>query len=134
MKIHRDVCKAPRDVGYVHYDGLPGAIKTGCTNTPDFASRYCEHHKDYACELKVTSYDSEEQEFQFTGPLTRAKAKAQGSNVEEESGIIERILEERQTRSRTYYKVSWGARMRDRHFFLIIMGVRTKNSFNSHKN
>ena len=43
MKIHRDICAA-RAAGYAEYDGLPGRITTGCTNTPQLRSRYCSAH------------------------------------------------------------------------------------------
>ena len=47
MKNHRDVCFAT-DAGFVEYAGLPGKVKTGCTNTPDLKSRYCGLHKPTA--------------------------------------------------------------------------------------
>ena len=44
LKNHRSVCAAS-EAGYVQYDGLPGKIKTGCTNTPCQKSRFCLVHK-----------------------------------------------------------------------------------------
>lgn len=44
MKNHRDVCFAA-NAGYVEYSGLPGRVRTGCPNTPEFKSRYCALHK-----------------------------------------------------------------------------------------
>ena len=47
MENHRDVCFAT-DAGFVEYAGLPGKVKTGCTNTTDLKSRYCGLHKPTA--------------------------------------------------------------------------------------
>ena len=76
MKNHRSVCAAS-DAGYIEYDGLPGRVKTGCTNTPEQKNRFCSLHKPRAL---TCSHDS--------------------SNT-----IIESILEKKTTRSVTHYKV-----------------------------
>ena len=108
MKISREVCKA-KDVGYIHYKGLQGTIRTGCTKSPAFESRYCAEHRDFACQLKVASEDeiaSADTEEAQGGPITRAMAKANNDQKENsEDGIIEQILEEKETRSKTYFKV-----------------------------
>lgn len=44
MKNHRGVCLATH-AGFAEYDGLPGAIQTGCPNTPAHRSRFCNLHK-----------------------------------------------------------------------------------------
>ena len=44
VKNHRSVCAAT-DTGYIEYAGLPGHIKSGCTNTPEQTSRFCSLHK-----------------------------------------------------------------------------------------
>lgn len=44
MKNHRGVCLATY-AGYVEYSGLPGRLRTGCPNTPDYKSSYCSLHK-----------------------------------------------------------------------------------------
>lgn len=44
MKNHRAVCAAT-EAGYIEYAGLPGSIKSGCTNTPDQVNRFCSLHK-----------------------------------------------------------------------------------------
>lgn len=44
MKNHRDVCLATH-AGYAEYKGLPGMLRTGCPNTPDYKSRFCLLHK-----------------------------------------------------------------------------------------
>ena len=40
MKNQRDICVAT-EAGFVKYEGLPGAIKTGCQLSPMYQSRYC---------------------------------------------------------------------------------------------
>ena len=49
MKNHRDVCFAT-EAGFVAYMGLPGRVKSGCSNTPDLKSRYCGLHKPTATD------------------------------------------------------------------------------------
>ena len=44
MKNHRGVCLATH-AGFAEYDGLPGAIQTGCPNTPAHRSQFCSLHK-----------------------------------------------------------------------------------------
>ena len=76
MKNHRSVCAAS-EAGYLQYDGLPGRVKTGCTNTPEQRSRFCHLHKPRA----------------LTSPSSNATT------------VIESVLEKKVTRSVTYYKV-----------------------------
>ena len=47
-KNRRDVCNA-KDAGYISYPGLPGHIKTGCTASPAFKSRFCSEHSSRTC-------------------------------------------------------------------------------------
>lgn len=96
-----------KDVGYIFYEGLPGSIHTGCVNTPAFNSRFCKDHEEYVCTLQVASDDevrSAVVEEMTSGPLTRAKAKAQGATTDVE-GVIEKVLDQKVTRIKTYYKV-----------------------------
>ena len=44
VKNHRSVCAAT-DTGDIEYTGLPGPIKSGCTNTPEQTSRFCSLHR-----------------------------------------------------------------------------------------
>ena len=76
MKNHRSVCAAS-EAGYIQYDGLPGRVKTGCTNTPEQKSRFCHLHKPRA----------------LTSPSNNTNT------------VIESVLEKKVTRSITYYKV-----------------------------
>lgn len=77
MKNHRSVCAAS-DAGYIEYDGLPGRVKTGCTNTPEQNTSFvhCTSHVLYI--------------------LASSQAKQQ---------LLNPILEKRETRSATHYKV-----------------------------
>lgn len=106
MKNRRDVCMA-KDVGYIFYESLPGSIHTGCVNTPAFNSRYCKDHQEHVCTLQVATDDEVKSavvEDMTSGPLTRAKAKAQGATTDVE-GVIEKVLDQKVTRNKTYYKV-----------------------------
>lgn len=76
MKNHRSVCAAS-EAGFMEYAGLPGTVKTGCTNTPCQKSRFCHLHK----------------------PRTLSTETVKHNNV------IEMILEKKTTRSQTMYKV-----------------------------
>ena len=78
MKNRRDVCMA-KDAGCIQYPGLPGHIKSGCTASPQFKSRYCQEHDNRSCIPQCTD--------------------------EEGDPIAEMILEKKTTRSNTFYKV-----------------------------
>jgi len=43
MKNRRDVCAAS-EAGFIEFEGLPGAIKTGCPLSPGYQSKYCYEH------------------------------------------------------------------------------------------
>ena len=83
LKNHRDVCLA-KEAGFITFQGLPGKVNTGCPLTPELRSRYCYLHKPRVC----------------TKPLDEADMTSN------EEGIAEMILEERVTRSATFYKVT----------------------------
>ena len=87
MKNHRDVCSATM-AGYMEYMGLPGRVTTGCTNTPDFKSRYCSLHK----------------------PTVSARASLDepgpsASHISEKESQVGMILSKRCTRTQTMYQV-----------------------------
>ena len=44
MKNHRDLCLAT-NAGYAEYKGLPGRVQTGCPNSLDYKSHFCQLHK-----------------------------------------------------------------------------------------
>jgi hypothetical protein len=97
MKNRRDVCMA-KDVGYIQYPNLPGHIRSGCTASPQFKSRYCHEHGKRA--PSVSGYDD---------------SSANGDPV------IEVILEKKTTRSSLFYKVT----IRDKIRPLITLASRT---------
>ena len=33
------------NAGYADYKGLPGRVQTGCPNSPDYKSHFCQLHK-----------------------------------------------------------------------------------------
>ena len=99
MKNRRDVCYA-KDAGLIQFDGLPGSIKTGCPETPDFKSRYCSQHKSQACDLQ--SYEDVDDELGVpSGPKLRLHQQKQSAG----SPIAEMILAKKTTRKQTYYQV-----------------------------
>ena len=52
MKYCREICFA-KDAGMVSYPGLPGQIKTGCTASPAYKSRYCKNHQTRVCQTAI---------------------------------------------------------------------------------
>lgn len=83
FKNHQGVCLA-KEVGFITFQGLPGKVNTGCSLTPELRLHYCYLYKPRVC-IK---------------PLDEA-----GMTSNEED-IAEMILEERVTRSATFYKVT----------------------------
>ena len=81
MKNHRDVCFAT-EAGFVEYLGLPGRVTTGCSNTPDFKSRYCGLHKP-----------------------TATQATSETSDQHMTPNQVGLILSKRLTRTQTHYQV-----------------------------
>ena len=79
MKNRRDVCAAS-EAGYTEYEGLPGAIKTGCQRSPGYQSKYCHEHSP-----RITSITSDE---------------------EAKPGVVGVISAKKQTRSGLYYQVN----------------------------
>lgn len=77
MKNNREVCSAA-DAGYIEYAGLPGSVKTGCTETPERKSKFCSLHKPRS--------------------LLTAEKKSSGR-------VIESILASKQTRTNMFYQV-----------------------------
>ena len=83
MKNRWDVCMA-KNVGCIEYPGLPGHIKSGCTSTLRYKSRYCQEHEIHACN--------------------RPSGKDDDNDVGDQ--IVEMIVEKKTTRSNTFFKVS----------------------------
>lgn len=89
MKNHRAVCYAT-NAGYVEYKGLPGQVRTGCPNTPEFMSRYCSIHKPIVAVPQNISLEGE-------------AANPSISISEDQVGLI---INKRVTRHSTLYEVS----------------------------
>ncbi len=84
MKNRRDICAAT-EAGFTEYEGLPGAIKTGCQLSPGYQSKYCYAHTPRISPRTPVA----DQDFDST-----------------EEGVVRLITAKKQTRSETYYQVS----------------------------
>lgn len=91
MKNHRDVCAAS-EAGYAEFNGLPGKIKTGCTNTPQLKSRYCPAHTPTAFRRQVVDINSEDAECATLQPSAKEDQVAY-------------IVGKKKTRQNTFYEV-----------------------------
>lgn len=100
MKNRRSVCYA-KDAGFIQFNGLGGSIKTGCTATPAFKSRYCVKHINQACTELLTSVEHDEELGVTMGPTLRYHQSKQGPGGE----VAEMILAKKETRKQTYYQV-----------------------------
>ena len=101
MKNRRDVCYA-KDAGFIEFDGLPGSIKTGCPATPSFKNRFCQNHKNQACEVHEVSsqvVDEGSGASSAAGFLPRKTLSCPGAPV------AEMILGRKVTRKQVYYQV-----------------------------
>jgi len=97
QKIRRSICMAT-DAGYIEYSSLPESIKTGCTNSPKFKSRFCEKHQPRSISDNpqyLTDKDIEEVD----------PNGLQQSSTETGGQVVELLLEKKTTCSGTYYKV-----------------------------
>lgn len=95
QKIRRSVCMAT-DAGSIEYPSLPGSIKTGCTRSPKFKSRFCEQHepRSYSGSPQYLS----ENHIEKINPTEHHPSQSEGQ-------VVELLLEKKSTRSGTYYKV-----------------------------
>ena len=85
----------------IQFSGLSGSIKTGCTASPTFKSRYCIKHINHAC-TELQSSEEQDPELDVTaGPALRnhLSRKIPGE------AIAEMILAKKETRKQTYYQV-----------------------------
>jgi hypothetical protein len=83
QKNNRPVCAA-EEGGYVEYADLPGKVKTGCMNSPQQQSIFCSLHKPRQMKLQNSVCSN-----------TRESAH----------GIVESILQKKETRNGIYYEV-----------------------------
>ena len=93
MKNHRDVCYAI-NAGYVEYAGLPGRVRTGCPNTPDYKSPFCASHKP-AVALRSSGVAEPQDK-------SSSQTLSQQDSSQEPIGLI---IGKRSTRSTTLYQV-----------------------------
>lgn len=101
MKNYRDVCNA-KVAGFIEFEGLDGLIKTGCSASPDFKSRYCAQHKHQACDLISSEQVEQDDELDVPlGPTLRSSTR----RVEPGELVVERILAKKSTRRQHYYQV-----------------------------
>ena len=101
MKNYRDVCNA-KDAGFIEFEGLDGLIKTGCSASPDFKSRYCAKHKHQACDFLSSEQVGVDNELDVPlGPTLRSSTR----QVEPGELVAERILAKKSTRRQDYYQV-----------------------------
>ena len=91
MKNRRDVCMA-REAGYTVYENLPGAIKTGCLNSPEPSARHCKVHQVRTCNQPHSIPVDE------AAPEVTTQTNFMGQ-------VVEMILEKKVTRKAVYYKV-----------------------------
>lgn len=99
-KNRRDVCYA-KDAGFIQFDGLSGSIKTGCTATPTYKSRYCAKHINQACTELLALEDVDEELGALSGPAVRSHQSKLGPG----QIVAEMILAKKQTRRQLYYQV-----------------------------
>ena len=83
MKNRRDVCAAS-EAGFIEYESLPGAIKSGCQFSPGYQSKYCHEHAPRISQRTI------------------AEDQASGHS---EAGVVKLITAKKQTRKETYYQV-----------------------------
>lgn len=103
MKNRRDICYA-KDAGFIEFEGLPGAITTGCQASPAYKSRYCDQHKPLICDSCEYELDEESSELDApVGPILRSARKHQQLG----ESVVQTIVAKKETRKQTYYKVSY---------------------------
>ena len=54
----RDICAATE----AEFEGLPGAIKTGCQLSPGYQSRYCYHHAPRVSKMEIVGDENDQNE------------------------------------------------------------------------
>lgn len=100
QKNQRSICMA-KDAGYIEFSSISGSIKSGCINTPQYKSRFCEVHTPRACNaqpvhLNEAQLDTEE-------PRDYCNTQLRSDSAGEP--VVQLLLEKKTTRHDTYYKV-----------------------------
>ena len=57
-KNRRDIYAAT-EAGFVKFEGLPGAIKTGCQLSPGYQSRYCYNHAPRVSKMEIVGDEND---------------------------------------------------------------------------
>ncbi len=104
MKNRRDVCHA-KNAGFISFDGLDGSVKTGCTVTPSFKSRFCSNHVNHACSVTQTERKNSELE---NDECDEVQVPSSDQNFKD---IAEMLLAKKETRTKTYYQVMCSERV-----------------------
>ena len=99
MKNARDICYA-EDAGYIKFDGLPGSIKTGCPETPDFKSQYYKKHKPQAWNLSSKDSEADQDLDVPIGSVIRS-----GQKMKHPGNPVAEMILSKKTRRQTYYKI-----------------------------
>ena len=86
------------EAGCIEYSSLPGSIKSGCTNSPKYKSRFCEQHLPRSLLTSPQFLTDKDIEDANPTSLNQLSSKICGQ-------VVELLLEKKTTRSGTYYKV-----------------------------
>ena len=87
------------EAGYIKYPSLPGSIKTGCSNSPAYISRFCAQHTPRSCIAKPKYLSKDD--------LDRSDVdKLHHRTSEGGEPVVQLLLEKKTTCSGTYYKVN----------------------------
>ena len=73
------MCAATK-AGFVQYEGLPGAITTGCQLYPAFQSKFCIHHTPRVAHM--SSSDGKSSKDNIIGLITNKKETRNGTYYE----------------------------------------------------
>ena len=101
QKNQRSICMA-KDAGYIEFSSLPGS---GCINTPQYKSRFCEVHTPRACNTKPVHLSETQLDTDVIESSDAHLSNTQSQSVGAGEPIVQLLLEKKTTRSDTYYKV-----------------------------
>ena len=81
MKKRRDVCAAT-EAGFIQYEGLSGALTTGCQLSPAFQSKFCIHHTPRVANMSSIDGASSSSKESIVGLITNKKETHNGTYYE----------------------------------------------------
>ena len=90
-----------KDAGYIEFSSISGSIKSGCINTPQYNSRFCEVHTPRACNTQPIHLN--EGQLETEEPRHFSSTHLHGASAGEP--VVQLLLEKKTTRHDTYYKV-----------------------------